>query len=68
MACDRSALTFMDKYKITSPKLIELKARLETERRQVAKTEREINAENARLVKAKADALCAEIAAKKARR
>jgi hypothetical protein len=57
----------MDKYKITSSKLIELKARLETERRQVAKTEREMDAESARLVAAKADALCAELAAKKAR-
>ena len=58
----------MDKYKITSPKLVELKARLETERRQVTKTEREISAEKARLSADKASALCAEIAAKKARR
>ena len=57
----------MDKYKITSPKLVELKARLETERRQVAKTEREMGAESARLVAAKTDDLCAEMAAKKAR-
>ena len=60
-------MTFMDKYKITSPKLTELKARLETERRQVAKTEREICAENARLAKAKAEALCAEMRKRKSK-
>jgi len=58
----------MDKYKITSPKLVELKARLETERRQVIKTEREISAEKARLATDKVSDLCAEIAKRKARR
>jgi multidrug resistance efflux pump len=58
----------MDKYKITSPKLVELKARLETERRQVTKTEREICAEQARLAKAKADALCEEMSKRKAKK
>jgi len=58
----------MDKYKITSPKLSALKSRLETERQKVSETEHEIDAENTRLVNAKVAALCAEAAAKKARR
>lgn len=52
---------FMDKYKITSPKMEELK-------RHKSQIEDEMRQESARLVKAKADALCAEMAARKARR
>lgn len=58
----------MDKFKLTSAKLEALKARREVEMRQVAKTEREIQAEKTKLAQAKAQALCAEIAAKKSRR
>jgi hypothetical protein len=51
----------MDKYKITSPKMEELK-------RRKAQIEDAINQESARLCNEKAAALCAEAAAKKARR
>lgn len=48
-------------YKINSPKMEELKRR----RSQI---DDEMRQESARLVKAKADALCAEMAARKARK
>ena len=51
----------MEKYKITSPRLDELK-------RKKAKLEDEIQREHARLVNAKTADLCAEMAAKKARK
>ena len=51
----------MDKYKITSPKMEELK-------RRKVQIDDEMRQESARLCKKKADALCAEMAAKKSRR
>lgn len=51
----------MDKYKITSTKLEELKKRK-------AKIDDDIRVEHARLAKEKADALCAEMAKRKAKK
>lgn len=57
----RFAHEFMDKYKITSTKLEELKKRK-------AKIDDDIRVEHARLAKEKADALCAEMAKRKAKK
>jgi hypothetical protein len=58
----------MDKYKITSPKMEDLKRRKAVLNSSMAALDDEMKRESARLSKEKADALCAEMAAKKARR
>ena len=58
----------MDKYKITSPKMEELKRRKAVLNSSMAAIDDEMKRESARLSKEKVEDLCAEIAAKKSRR